>query len=245
MFIYIRLLLAHLIGDFPLQLNPVFNLKQKSLLGGIPHALIIVICSLLLMWPYLNHPATWHFAFFIGSVHLLQDWIKLRCTVPRLSFWTYIADQLSHAGVLALIFFTDLPVFALPTDSGNPLLQLYCNDHVIVYCIALILATYNGFYMIRNFKDSFFLKPEQHTAFEKWYGIVERALIVTCFYLAGSTLYLLPAMLLIRPLLILWPKNPLKLAATFASLTEISLSWLIGLLCGYILFLFQAGYPIN
>lgn len=245
MFIYIRLLLAHFIGDFPLQLNPVFNLKQKSLPGGIPHALIIVICSLLLMWPFLDQPTTWYFAFLIGSVHLLQDWIKLRCTAPRLSFWTYIADQLSHAGMLALVFFTDLPSFPLPADSGNPLVQLYFDDRIIVYCITLILATYNGFYLIRNFKDSFFRKPEQHTAFEKWYGIMERALIVTCFSLAGQTLYLLPAMMLIRPLLVLWPGNPLRLTAAFASLSEISLSWLIGLLCGFVLFLFQAGYPIN
>lgn len=245
MFIYFRLLLAHFIGDFPLQLNPVFNLKQKSLLGGIPHALIIVICSLLLLWPYLDQPATWCFCFFVGCVHLLQDWIKLRCSAPRLSFWTYIADQLSHAGILALVFFTDLPGFPQPTDSDNLFLQIYLNDGLILYFIALILVTYNGFYMIRNFKDSFFLKPEQHTIFEKWYGMLERALIVTCFLLAGGALYLLPAMLLIRPLLVLWPRNPLKLTGTFASLTEITLSWVIGLLCGYALFLFQSGYPIN
>jgi hypothetical protein len=240
MFIFIRLLLAHFIGDFPLQLDPIFKLKQKGLKGGIPHALIIVLCCLILSWPYLDRPLMWAFILFIGVIHLVQDSIKLSYNMPKYSFWTYLLDQAFHVGTIALLFFTDLRDLAPPPDQANIFSQLYSNNAVIAFLIALLIATYNGYYLIKVYKITFLKKADRHTRFERWYGMAERAVIVALYFAGNRLLYLLPAVILIRPILFLLLRKPLRLHKGFVSLADMLLSWGVAILSGYGLFLFQA-----
>ncbi len=244
MFLFIRLLLAHFIGDFPLQLDFVYKLKQKGLKGGIPHALIIACCCLAMSWPYLDQPQVWAFIIFVGIVHLIQDSIKLSYSTPKHSFWTYLLDQAFHAGTIALLFFTGLKDLQPPVDQGSFLVQLYCNDLAIIYLIALIFGTYNGFFMIRVFKITFLGKAERNSAFGKWYGMCERAAIITLFLWPGPAFYLLSTIMCLRPLIYFLFRLPLKLRKDFISSTDILLSWSIALVSGYAMFLLQSGYKI-
>ncbi|HOW35064.1 MAG TPA: DUF3307 domain-containing protein [Candidatus Omnitrophota bacterium] len=244
MFIFLRLLLAHFVGDFPLQLNVIFRLKNKGLRGIIPHAFIITLCCITLSWPYLHLPQLWLFVAFIGVTHLAQDSIKLSYGTIKYSFWTYLLDQLSHVGIIALVFFTDLKNLQPPCDQSSLIVRIYSNDMLIVYLIALILVTYNGLFLIRNFKITFMGKSGIHHSFEKWYGMVERALIVSAFFTGGYAFLWLPAVMLARPLLFFSWRKQLGLHKNFISFVEISLSWIIAVIVGVALYLFQANYSV-
>jgi len=237
MFIFLRLLLAHFIGDFPLQFSSIYKLKHKGLWGIVPHALIVTVCGILFSWPYLHIPLMWYFIIFIGVTHLIQDSIKLNFGNPKSSFWTYSLDQLSHVGLIALVFLTDLKNLAPPTESANLLIRLYSNDKLVVYVIALILATYNGFYLIKNFKMTFLDKADRENSFEKLYGMGERAVIVSAFLGGGPFYFLLPIIALIRPIFFFVGLKVFRLHKEFISLTEIILTWTIGILAGLLLHL--------
>ncbi len=235
MFIFLRLLLAHCIGDFPLQLNSIFKLKEKGFFGVIPHTLIIVTCCAVLSWPYLGLPLMWLFIGFVGITHLIQDSIKISFKNPRYNFLAYVLDQLFHAGIMGLIFFTDLKNLQAPIDQSNLFARLYSNDFLIIYLIVLILATYNGLFLIRSFKISFLGDAGGDNVFEKWYGMSERALMVTCFLAKDQVVIFLVAIMLMRPLIFLLRRNQLKISREFVSLREILLSWTIALAGGCVL----------
>jgi hypothetical protein len=243
MFLFLRLLLAHFIGDFPLQFDSIFKMKQKGWTGCIPHVLIIVACCIALSWPYLGNPLMWAFIAFIGVTHLIQDSMKLKYSTPKHSFWTYLMDQGFHVAAMAFIFLTDLKNLQPPNET-NFFIRLYCNDMLVVYLIALIFATYNGFFLIRTFKLSFLNKADRSNSFEKWYGMAERALIVSFFLITGPLFCLLPVILLLRPLIFLLLIRQLRLHKDFISLRDVTLSWTIAILGGLGLSLFQACYFI-
>jgi len=54
MSLFYRLLLAHIIADFPLQTKQIFNIKMNTEWGVLLHSLIVLIFSVLLTFPYLE-----------------------------------------------------------------------------------------------------------------------------------------------------------------------------------------------
>ncbi|MCX5702916.1 MAG: DUF3307 domain-containing protein [Candidatus Omnitrophica bacterium] len=64
MFLFLRLVLGHFIGDFILQTNKIYELKHRSLRGGLPHALFITASYIAVSWPYL---ALLHGKCFLNS----------------------------------------------------------------------------------------------------------------------------------------------------------------------------------
>ena len=244
MFLFLRLLLAHFLGDFPLQFNIIFKMKLSGFRGIIPHALILFACYILLSWPFLNQPLVLAFILFLAVCHLIQDSFKLNLD-PKYSFWSYTGDQLLHAATIALIFL--IPVQHPRLAAGyepNLLEKLYANNVLVMYLIAIIAVTYNGYFMIRCFKDTFLRKSGRYNAFEKWFGMAERALILSFFLSRGSMTILLPLSLLIRPVVFAALAKRLRLHREFISLPDMVLSWVIALSAGSVLFLFQTGYTV-
>jgi len=234
MFLFLRLVLGHFIGDFPLQTNEIFALKHRGLRGGIPHALIIVSCFLALSWPYLHLPQLWIFIAFLGLTHLFQDSYKITHEgLTKQSFWLYLLDQCSHIGLIAIIFFTELKNLT-PPQLVNGFIAAYNNDLLILYLIAIIAATYNGFYLIVNFRLSFVPGTNQYTATEKWHGMFERAIIVTACLFPKTYLALI-ALFVIRMALALWNKKKKIAHHNFIEPCEILLSWIVALLAGMLL----------
>jgi hypothetical protein len=244
MFLFIRLLLAHFIGDFPLQIDPIYKLKHTGLRGGVPHALMICACAVLLSWPYLHLPAVWLFIVFMTATHLVQDSVKINFTSAKFSFWTYLLDQLFHAGIIAVIFLTDLKNLRAPADQSNILVRLYSNNAILIYFIALIAATYNGHFLIRCFKDNFVKNANPCDVYEKWFGMFERALIVSFFFIRLPLWVIFPVSLALRPLTYVSMKKKLALHKCFVAVPDMILSWVISLLCGSILYLLQTRYPV-
>lgn len=239
MFIYLRLLLAHFIGDFPLQTNYIFKIKLKGIKGVAIHAMIIFIAGLLLSWPYLNLPFTWAFLFFIFITHFIQDALKIKYSTAKSSFWTYLLDQMSHVGIISLVFFTSLVNVPDPVLAPNIFAQLYLNNNFIIYCILMIVATYNGYFLIRCFHDTF-LDRANYNSVEKWYGMIERAVIVLIFIFKRSSLFLMIVLILLtlRFIFYYFFKNKLTLQNNFVSLREFLLSWSVAIVSSLPLTLF-------
>lgn len=244
MFLYIRLLLAHFIGDFPLQFDFIYKLKLKGIHGVIPHVLIISCCSIILSWPYLHLPFMWLFLAFLAVTHLVQDSIKLVFSNPRHVFWSYVVDQASHIGLISLMLLTGLKDLPAPQDGSNIFVRLYYNNGLIIYLIVLIAATYNGHYLIRAFKDTFMARSTQCYVYEKWFGMFERAVIVSLFLVPLPLWVIIPLCLALRPLTYVLMKRALALHTCFMSLPDMILSWITGLAGGIILYLLQARYPV-
>ena len=45
------LLLAHVVGDFPLQNDAIFRLKQKSMMGVVVHVAVFAAVALIILSP--------------------------------------------------------------------------------------------------------------------------------------------------------------------------------------------------
>ncbi len=237
MFIFLRLLLAHLVGDYLLQFNKIYSLKFKGLKGGIPHMLLILISLIIFSWPYLMLPTMWYFIFFIGITHLFQDWIKAAFIKIKNNFWVYSLDQALHIILIAMVFFTSLRSLQPPTENTNFITSLYSNNFLVLYLIALIAVTYNGFYLISNFEKTFMGKPFVSAPFKKWYGMIERALIVSIFFLGRFFFLLIPVVFFTRIFIFAMGKNKLAIEKQFISFSEITLSWTVAVFTGTILHL--------
>ncbi len=240
MFIFIRLILAHFIGDFPLQFDSIYRLKHQGLKGTVPHALLVSLSYILFLWPYLNQPRIWMIILFLGITHLFQDTLKLNFSQLKYSFWTYVLDQCSHIGlVAAAVFLTGIHALPAPLEV-NRLVKIYNSDVIVMFLIAMIFATYNGFYLARSFKNSFLGGAGKYNIFEKWYGIVERAVIVFIFFYGGIYLLFIPVILLIR-ILLYWAvvHKSLKIGIDkeFISVPDMFINWTIAGVTGFALYL--------
>jgi hypothetical protein len=182
MFLFLKLVLAHLIADFILQFEELYQLKIRSFLGHLAHALIHGIISLVLLFPYLNEPVIWAFAAGIVIIHLTQDLIKYAFTQknPANTFFYFMADQACHILVLSAIFL--LPVsHEIRGFPGSLLLDaIYRTNAWTLYTIFFILLTFAGSYILNAFTKSFI--PGESPVFlirsqEMFHAIFERSLV--------------------------------------------------------------------
>lgn len=103
----LTLLLAHLIGDFPLQTNKVFQLKSQGSLGLALHVAIHLIVTALLI----RHPWQYGGVFAIlGIAHFITDWVKLKYPGQNQTAG-FVWDQLIHYITILLVGYwqPDLP----------------------------------------------------------------------------------------------------------------------------------------
>lgn len=239
MFIFLRLLLAHFIGDFPLQFSRIYKLRYKGLKGALPHSIIISGTFILFSWPYLKLPGLWGFICLISVTHLLQDWIKIsRTKDQKEGFWPYLSDQILHIAIIATVFLTGLKDLKPPEQTIALLARFYNADAIIICLIFVIAASYGGTYMIETFKNTFLRTRHRHTTFEKRYGMFERAIIVLIFLYAGTLLAIIPFIICLRfPVYRIALKCRFNLSKEFISFLEISFSGAIALAFGIALHL--------
>lgn len=234
MFIFIRWLLAHLIGDFPLQTNKIHTLKFKGLKSGIPHILLVLCCLIILSWPYLYLPSVWLFFLFIGITHLFQDWAKIKLSkTSKHNLLFYILDQALHVIFISVAFLPSFKYLHPPQPTTN-IIALYNNDKFLLLLILVLLVSYNGHYMIIFFKKDYLNATNPYSTFEKWHGMIERTIIVSLFLLGGPWFMAIPVILYLRLLFFYLGKNKLSVSKQFVSVTEITLSGIVGAVIGII-----------
>ncbi len=210
MFLFIRLYLAHLIADYPLQTDKIYQLKVRSNFGLLIHAGIAALMTLVFMWPFLNHYETWLFAIMIWISHAIQDKIKLLHSAKHQrsnNVYGYCLDQIFHLLFVAIVFLTPLKNWISP-KSPSLWLSWYYSDALIYFLIGFLLSTWSATYFIGSFKETFLKKELQtpyFTKIDKYYGIVERSLFFTLSYVCTIwAVILIPLLFFIRILYSNW-----------------------------------------
>lgn len=206
MFLFYRLLLAHFIADFPLQFAKVYKMKVEPK-GALLHGAIFVSIAVLLCFPFLNRALMWDFLILFGIIHSIQDWVKVElCSKYKINnMGIFLLDQILHVGVLTTILLTPF-ANEIPMGSST-LMEIYKNDALILYATGYVISAFGGIIIIVYLKR-FFLGEETKIneillPTEKYYGTTERILITTLVILKGNYFILVPALPLIR-YLILW-----------------------------------------
>ncbi len=227
MFLFSKLVLAHLIADFILQFEELYQLKVRSFLGQIFHVLIHGLVSLILLYPYLNNPSVWIFIAALVLIHLTQDLIKYSSTkkTPANTFIYFMTDQACHFLVLSAIFL--LPVsHEIRGFPGSALLDsLYRNNLWTLLAIFFITLTFGGSYLLNAFSKSY-LKGHSPlfliSSPEMAHAILERSLIAWVFFTIHSSwrFLLIPCVGFLRlPFKLLRNRTAFLLSLIFALLT--------------------------
>lgn len=136
------LLLAHLLGDFPLQTNRVFRMKLASKRGLALHIGIHLIAAAVLIE---NWWQQWQLLLILGVVHFFTDYVKIRLQKPGHPLTPgFIWDQVAHIvaiGLLALwrpdinsilpMWMLVVATFFAVFPAVMMLLWVWANDHYL------------------------------------------------------------------------------------------------------------------
>ncbi|MBX3015505.1 MAG: DUF3307 domain-containing protein [Caldilineaceae bacterium] len=131
------LFLSHLIGDFPLQTNQIYRLKNESWVGIVLHVAIHLMVTGIMIRPSLT---VWPLFVILGVLHFLIDLLKLRLPLKQLALG-FLLDQGAHL----LVLYALAQIWAGTTTSVLPLPVLL---PMIGY--ALMLATLVFFWVLAN-----------------------------------------------------------------------------------------------
>jgi len=202
MFIFLRLLLAHFIADFPLQVSSIYGLKLQKTWGAFLHSAIVAAVCVLLCLPFLGISKIWVIILWIWLLHGLQDWAKVTyCEKTRKdNLWIFMLDQLLHMGLISIVFLIgELNHVTLPEQGNSVIAGIYCNDRLVILLMGYIFLCYGGLFMNLYVREDFFKmgRLEIPAWREKYLGMLERALLGTAVILEGVWLILLPAYWLI------------------------------------------------
>jgi len=203
MFLFWRIILAHVLGDFPLQTDSIYFLKVRSKLGGLVHGSVFIVLNLLLGWPYIGNKRVLSLLIAIGFIHALIDGMKIsfkgRYTHGE-TIITFLSDQLIHL-IIIICFIIPLKLASPAILSNRGLASLYYNDKFIFYSIAYVFLTYGGFIFTTALKNTFsksIISVSSTPRSEKIYGFIERPLL-TFLVMTGFDFWLWPIVIAISP----------------------------------------------
>ena len=178
---------------------------------------------------------------FILITHYAQDWAKIKFTSnSNHQLFFFCLDQVVHIIFLAVVFWTDLNSTGPLNNPNNSLfLHIYNNNIIILYFITALTASYAGHYIIILFKKEFLNNEKPYSFFEKWYGFMERILVVSVFFLGNIWILLAPVIFILRPILYNAMMNTRNISDQFSTKTEIQLSGIFSITLGLLLYLFN------
>ncbi len=199
MFLFLKLILAHLIADFILQFEELYQLKVRSFLGQLSHALIQGFVSLVILYPYLNVPQIWFFVTGLVLIHLAQDLIKYSATQknPANTFVYFMTDQFFHVLVIGAIFLFPVSREVRGFPNSAFLDALYRTNIWTLGAIFFITLTFAGSYILNAFAKSYLKgRPSLYLISppEMVHAILERSLVAGILLSSTS-----PWMLLLIP----------------------------------------------
>ena len=148
MFLFYRLLLAHIIADFPLQTKQIFKVKMNTEWGVILHTIIVLIFSIFFTFPYLENPKVMAMLLIIFLSHTVIDKIKLKHSkkTNTHNLKIFLTDQVLHLSIITILTFkfTERVLLTSPFDNVflSYLIDLYNNDILIISIIGYILSIF-------------------------------------------------------------------------------------------------------
>lgn len=196
---FMALLLAHLVGDFPLQPGWIAKNKGKQtwplICHGIVHLLLAWVC--LLIFAPIHPLSIFNQLILLGyiSVHLLIDKLKYRLTARKAlpdDWKTFLLDQLLHMIVLACaaILLTGENIGGLLNSIQ---LSASTKTHILEAAIVYVAVIFAGGYLIRYLTRGLARGPaaESPASLENaglYIGWIERFLIVTAIVMLSPAL---------------------------------------------------------
>ena len=181
--LFLTLLTAHFLADFPLQTNIIYKWKTLSPWGVVFHSGIFTLCALMLCFSVLNAGIIF-LIFFLSVIHFFTDWSKLKIPEKHDNLFIFLLDQLAHVVTIIIgiwllkLLFQEQPLvsvdkaFLIPHDYIGLVLGLIITSYVgvilVYYLEKLILNSNPG------------LLPFYFS--EKYLGIAGR-LLITCVML--------------------------------------------------------------
>lgn len=148
MSLFYRLLLAHIVADFPLQTKRIFNIKMNSEWGVILHTAIVLIFSIFFTFPYLEDPKYVMILSIIFLSHTVIDKIKLEYSkkINNQSLRIFLLDQILHIATITVLTVnfnkSYLLVFPFNNVFFNYLIEVYNNDILIINLIGYITSIF-------------------------------------------------------------------------------------------------------
>lgn len=179
MIIFIKLLLAHLLGDFVLQPDKWVKDKEEKKHRSL-YLFLHILLHGLLAWAIVWKSDFVVYAILLAVLHGAIDWIKLKFQKKKTKRGWFIADQILHliaiAGI-ALLY------------NGIDLTNYEFDDRFWIYAAAVLLLTTPASIIIKNV-ISIWTPNENDTKEDlqnagKYIGILER-LFVFFFIVSGN-----------------------------------------------------------
>lgn len=195
MYLFWRLLLSHLLADFPFQTDAVYRLKARSGWGVVLHGTIAGVTGFALCGPYLSHPLTWALCSSLWIFHIILDAAKLRLST-RLHRWNaslFVLDQVLHVGSLALAAWLGA---GLPKEGVD--IWLYGSDRFVQHACAYLAATYGTLFLVMSVEIPTGRQVSLPSRGRRWIGYAERAAVLTLVRLGGTFILLLIGYVILR-----------------------------------------------
>ncbi len=173
MFLFYRLLLAHIIADFPMQTNQIFKVKANTEWGVLIHTLIVLIFSILFAFPYLEDPKVIIILLIIFLSHTVIDKLKMEYSkkTKNQSIRILLLDQALHIAIIAILTFnfTESYLLSSPFNSVflNYLIDIYNSDIFIVSLIGYIASVFFISILLMHIKEEGILTNPQKSKKQK------------------------------------------------------------------------------
>nr|WP_299205746.1 DUF3307 domain-containing protein [uncultured Brumimicrobium sp.] len=169
----LKLLLAHILGDFVFQTSNMIQMKRITKNGSRLKALLChIIIHFLLLSLLLFDLKYWGGVLVILISHLVIDWLKIKWETKGNSITLFFIDQALHLLVMAAVVYYYTP-FKIPYQAIN-------NEKTLLLAISLITVTFVISVLIKVLIPKW--KPvEQHKSTMKnaglYIGMLERLFI--------------------------------------------------------------------
>jgi hypothetical protein len=242
MFIFYRLLLAHLLAEFPLQFDLIYRLKVTNKTGIWLHSFIFFAIGVLLLIPWWLVPKFWLFMILLLLTHYVLDRLKIilhrRYQVDNLGI--FLLDQIAHIGFMSLVFFVGLDErlrLRLPIKL-NVLSIIYQDNQIILIIIGYLFATFGSSFLVYYLEKMLFTARSEKgilTTTGKYYTIFGGILITTLAWIKGYYFLFIPLVPISQWYLFSLRKDAQQKAPTiFALVTNAMVAILVGLMLRFI-----------
>jgi len=187
------LVLAHLMGDFPLQTDSIFYYKNKYKWGILLHVTICAVMNIVFTVPFLRYPSFWLVLFILFISHIFYDSGKIWMTrsILKDNISLFLFDQFLHLITIWLVTIFFLGIHT--TLHINYAMPFYSNRALIIQLSGFIFAIFALaplIFYVRQFLNSQLEKKKRRNLVfpefrERIPGYVERFFLVLFAFLGG------------------------------------------------------------
>jgi hypothetical protein len=200
MALFWRLLLAHLVADFPLQTDAVFSVKKEKGWGVLLHGTLFGLVAVLLARPFLRSGAVWGGLLILWLLHMVIDKAKLiligRGREDHLAY--FLLDQLLHIGFVGLISMVLSRTSHVASITAGPAADIRLIKLTIAYVVSIWASSLLCFYTQAAFSPQKMRFQAYQPFLWRLLGYVERGMLTAIVASGGKVFFLIPLAFLPR-----------------------------------------------